>query len=136
MRASSLPFGIIAESQAFRVPENWGGMGPKSKRLPSLLLFLCYIGLGPSPGPSTSVRRVASHGLGDSKFTDTEIFPQLPRREACGIGPLRQVLPWAGHTSRRHVSVQKGTPLNLCPLNISYPPHTLPFSGSHQLNPF
>lgn len=66
IRASSLPFGITPQSQAFRVPENWGGMGPKSVRLLSLLFFLCCVWLGPGPGPLTSVKHVASHGLRDS----------------------------------------------------------------------
>lgn len=47
IRAASLPLGIPPEPQASVMPENRGGMGPKSIRL-SLLLprHLCCVGLG------------------------------------------------------------------------------------------
>lgn len=108
IRASSLPFGITPQSQVFRVPENWGGMGPKSVSLLSLLFFLCYVGLGPGPGPLTSVKHIASHGLKDSSSL-TQISPWLARlRHAAQI--LRQDPSWAGHTSGSHVSIWKGIP--------------------------
>lgn len=155
--ASSLPFGITQESQAFVVPENWGGIGSQAIRLSSLLLLFCFAGLGPSLSPLTSVRHVALCGLRDASHgkhcTDTEIFPRLSRLR----GMLHRHSAERSHLGRTHkweLSLYHGQESpNPSPLNVrsgilnlpswlffstlkhSSPQPTLQFSGIHQVNP-